>query len=125
MLKETITYVDFNGLKRTEDFYFNLSETELIEMAATAEGDLAENLKKIVEANDGAKIMAVFKDLMTRAYGVISSDGRKFEKKNGELAKEFFETAAYNQMFMRMVTDPEYASAFITGVIPKGIEAKK
>ena len=24
MLKKTITYTDFNGVERTEDFYFNL-----------------------------------------------------------------------------------------------------
>lgn len=125
MIKETIEYEDFKGKKRTEEFYFNLSETELVEMAAERDGDLGENLQKIIQANDGNKIMAVFKDLLTRSYGVISEDGRSFEKKNGDLARDFFETAAYNKMFMRMVTDPEYAAAFIAGVIPQGIQTKK
>ena len=29
MLKQDITYVDFNGIERTESFYFNLTKTEL------------------------------------------------------------------------------------------------
>ena len=32
MLKKTITYNDYNGAERTEDFYFNLTEAEVVEM---------------------------------------------------------------------------------------------
>ena len=32
MLKKTISYVDYNGTKRTEDFYFNLTKAEISEM---------------------------------------------------------------------------------------------
>ena len=32
MLKRDITYTDYNGVERKEDFFFNLSEAELIEM---------------------------------------------------------------------------------------------
>lgn len=118
MLKETIKYRDFNGVEREEDFYFNLSETEVIEMAATADGDLAEELKKMVASNDGGRIMKTFKDLVARAYGIKSADGKRFEK-SAEISKAFFETNAYNQLFMRLVTDPDYAARFIAGIIPQ------
>ena len=125
MLKETITYVDYNGTERTEDFYFNLSESEIVEMAATSDGDLGEKLKAIVAAKDGSKIMSVFKDVLIRSYGQKSDDGKRFEKRNGELARAFLDTPAYNQLFMRLVTDPNYAAAFIEGVLPKGIAEVK
>ncbi len=125
MIKESITYKDYNGTERTEDFYFNLSESEIIEMAATSEGDLGEKLKKIVDSKDGGQIMTVFKDLLSRSYGEKSPDGRRFEKKNGELARAFFETEAYNTMFLRMVTDPEYAAKFIEGLMPKNMDKIK
>ena len=32
MLKKTITYTDYNGVRRTEDFWFNLSKAEIMEM---------------------------------------------------------------------------------------------
>lgn len=123
MLKETIKYVDYNGIERTEDFYFNLSETEIIEMASTTEGDLAEELKKMVESKDGSRIMKTFKDLVSRAYGEKSADGRRFVK-SPEISKAFFETEAYNKLFMRLVTEPEYAANFIAGIIPQEVKPK-
>ena len=32
MLKKSITYIDYNGTERTEDFYFNLSKAEIMEI---------------------------------------------------------------------------------------------
>lgn len=122
MLKETIEYKDFNDITRTEDFYFNLSESEVVEMVAMSEEDLSEKLKKIVAAQDGAEIMKTFKDLLLRSYGEKSADGKRFIKgDNFELAKAFTETEAYNKIFMRLVTDPDYAARFVNGVIPKTV----
>ena len=119
MLKETVKYTDYNGKERTEDFYFNLNEAEIVEMLAVSEEDLAEKMKKIVEANDGNEIMKTFKDLLLKAYGEKSEDGRQFIKEDGKRAKAFMETEAYNIIFMRLVTEPDYASAFVNGIIPQ------
>lgn len=126
MLKETIEYKDYNGVTRKEDFYFNLTEAEVIEMVALSKEDLAEKLKKIVAANDGDEIMRTFKDIMLRAYGEKSEDGKRFVKgENFALAKAFTETPAYNIIFMRLVTDPDYAASFINGVIPNTVMMAK
>ena len=37
MLKKTITYTDYNGSERTEDFYFNLSKAEIMEMELSSQ----------------------------------------------------------------------------------------
>lgn len=124
MLKETIKYTDYNGKERSEEFFFNLSESEVVEMAATSETDLSEKLKKMVEANDGTQIMRTFKDLLFRAYGEKSEDGRRFVK-SPEISKAFSETEAYNKLFMRLVTEPEYAAMFINGIIPQDVPVKK
>lgn len=123
MLRETIEYVDYNGKTRTEDFYFNLNEAEIIEMAA-ADEDLGEKLKKIVAANDGSEIMRVFKDFLRRAYGEKSEDGRRFTK-SPEITEAFMQTEAYNKLFMRLVTDPEYSAKFINGILPKEVTLAK
>jgi hypothetical protein len=120
MLKEVIKYVDYNNIERSEEFYFNLSETEIVEMAAESEGDLAEEMRKMVESKNSGQIMKVFKDLITRAYGEKSPDGRRFMKSK-EISKAFLETEAYNKLFMRLVTDPDYAANFIKGVIPQNV----
>lgn len=121
MIKETISYEDFNNKPRTEEFYFNLSETEILEMVAENES-LEENLRAVVAANDGGKIMSVFKDLLRRSYGQKSEDGRRLMK-GDEITRAFMESNAYNVLFLKLVTDPEYAAKFIEGVLPKNLDA--
>ena len=40
MIKKTIKYVDFNGVERTEDHYFNLTKAEITEMQLGVKGGL-------------------------------------------------------------------------------------
>ena len=46
MLKKTVTYTDYNGSERTEDFYFNLTKAEIMEMELSTSGGLAEMLRR-------------------------------------------------------------------------------
>ena len=117
MLKKTITYTDYNGSEFTEDFYFNLSKAEIMEMEMGTAGGLAEMITKIVAAQDAPAIVKVFKDLILRAYGEKSADGKRFIKSN-ELSTAFSQTEAYSQLFMELATDAEAAAAFVNGIIP-------
>ena len=117
MLKKTITYTDYNGLERTEDFYFNLTKAELIEMEMTTVGSLTEMVKKIVAAKDTVAIINVFKDLVLKAYGEKSADGKRFVKSK-ELSEGFAQTEAYSILFMELATDEDAAAKFINGIIP-------
>lgn len=121
MLKKTITYTDYNGLERTENYYFNLTETEIMEMEVGTVGGLAEMITKIVEAKDAPAIMKTFKDLILKAYGEKSLDGKRFEKKNGQLAEAFAETEAYSILFMELVTDANKAADFINAIVPANL----
>lgn len=120
MLKKTITYTDYNGTERTENFYFNLSKAELIEMELSTEGGLAEMMKRITEAKDAPAIIRLFKELVLKSYGVKSDDGRRFIKSE-ELSEGFSQTEAYAQIFMELATDDEAAAAFINNVMPKDL----
>ena len=93
MLKKTITYKDYNGVERTEDFYFNLSKAEAMEMELSITGGLTEMIRKIVAAQDTPTIIATFKQIILKAYGEKSPDGRRFIKSE-ELSKAFSETEA-------------------------------
>lgn len=118
MLKKTITYIDFNGVERTEDFYFNLSKAEIMEMELGTTGGLSELIKKIVSAQDAPAIIKVFKDLILKAYGEKSADGKRFVKSD-ELAIAFSQTEAYSQLFMELATDADAAAKFVNGIVPK------
>ena len=117
MIKKTITYMDYNQAERTEDFYFNLSKAEVMEMEMSTSGGLAEMITRIVAAQDQPAIIKIFKDLILKAYGDKSPDGKRFIKSD-ELSTAFSQTEAYSQLFMELATDAEAASAFVNGIVP-------
>lgn len=117
MLKKTITYVDYDGNQRTEDFYFNLSKAEIAEMEMTTAGGLDKVINQIIAEQDGKRIIELFKDLILRSYGKKSPDGKRFIKSE-ELRDEFSQTEAYSDLFMELATDADAAAAFVNGIIP-------
>ena len=117
MLKKTITYTDYNGVERTEDFYFNLSKAELIDMEMGIDGGMVEMIKKIVAAKDNPAIMAIFKKLVLQAYGEKSADGKRFVKSD-ELSTAFAQTEAYSNLYVELSTNAEEAAKFVNGIIP-------
>ena len=120
MIKKTVEYVDFNGVERVEDCYFNLSKAEVTEMELSVEGGYSEYLKGIVASGDTSKILGIFKELILKSYGVKSEDGRRFIKSK-ELTEEFVQTEAYNEIFMNLALDEKASAEFVDGVMPKTI----
>lgn len=120
MLKKTVTYTDFDGLERTEDVYFNLSKAEIMKMQLSVDGGLDAKIQKIIKNKDIPALTAVFTDLLSKAYGVKSDDGKRFIKSK-ELTEEFEQTEAYSQIFMELLTDDKAAAEFINGIIPKDL----
>lgn len=117
MLKKTIKYTDFDGNEREEDFYFNLSKAEVIEMEMGVSGGMASLLKRIVATQDMKQIIETFKEIVLKAYGEKSPDGKRFIK-SPELSKAFEETEAYSELFMELAFSAEAATTFINGVLP-------
>ena len=117
MIKKSITYTDYNGIERTEDFYFNLNKAEVMEMEMSTTGGLAEMIQRIVAAKDQPAIIKIFKDLILKAYGEKSLDGKRFVKSE-ELRDGFEQTEAYSILFMELATDAEAAAAFVNGIVP-------
>lgn len=117
MLKKTITYPDYNGVERTEAFYFNLTKAEILEMALGTSGGFVEMVNRIVAAQDSPSILQLFKDLVLKAYGEKSPDGKRFIKSD-ELREAFSQTEAYSQLFVELATDANAASEFINGIVP-------
>lgn len=120
MLKKTIVYTDFNGNERKEDFYFNLSKAEIMEMELSISGGLAESINRIVATQDAPAIIKTFKDLILKAYGEKSPDGRRFMK-SPEITAAFEQTDAYSELFMELATNTDAASEFINGIIPANL----
>lgn len=117
MIKKTITYPDFNGGERTEDFYFHLTKAEITKMEMSVNGGMAERIQRIVSAQDQPAIIEVFEDLIKKSYGVKTPDGRGFVKRKEDL-EAFMATEAYSQLFMELATDADAAAKFVNGIVP-------
>lgn len=126
MYKKTITFEDFNGNKRTGDYYFNISEAEFIEMDMNESqmqadggisGGLSEKLEQIRKGGSGREILAAFKDILFLSYGIKSDDGLVFEK-SAEISRRFEQSGAYNEFFTELVTDAGRGAEFIKATLP-------
>lgn len=123
MLKKTIKYTDYNGEERSEDFYFNLSKAEIMEMEMSQNGGMSEYIKKIVNTQDNVSIMNLFKEIIQKSYGEKSLDGKRFIK-NKELTEAFTQTEAYTELFVELVSDADAAAKFVNGIIPQNMNSK-
>lgn len=115
MLKREITYEDFNGVKSTETFYFNLSKTE---MAGWDLGGMAASLERMAKAQDTTSLVAEIQKIVLTSYGEKSEDGKRFIKSE-ELRTAFSQTAAYDALFMELAQDEQKLLGFFQGVFPK------
>lgn len=127
----TIKYTDFNGVEREEDFRFNLTEAELMDLNLSKKGGLEETLKQIINTQDVPALADLFKSIINKAYGIKSPDGRNFIK-NDKILADFVSTQAYSNLYMMLITDTDKATEFINGIVPqsvaeraKSIELKK
>lgn len=135
MLKKTITYTDFNGDTRTEDFYFAINKADLIRQEMlTAEIDkdgnvltetFTDKLKRISESENkkGSEVLPLFEDIIKMTIGVKSEDGRYFRKPAG-YADDFLDSAAWNELFVEFMENPGAAADFINGAVPKDISGQ-
>lgn len=118
MLKKTIEYTDYDGNQRKEDFYFNLSKAEVTDWLTTSGGyTLDKVMDRLVKSENVKEIMEIFKDIIYRAYGEKSLDGRRFVKSK-EVKDNFIETEAYSELYMELVGDSKKAADFIAGIMP-------
>jgi len=117
MLKKTITYTDYNGTERTENYYFNLNKVEITEMELSVNGGLTGHIQAIIEAQDRKSLFDLFKEIILKAYGEKSVDGKRFVKSK-ELSEAFSQTEAFNELVMEIINDDKKAAAFIQGILP-------
>ena len=120
MLQKLITYTDYNGNQRSENFYFNLTKAELMDMELGVTGGMRQLLQLIMDKQDIPKIIDAFKEIIFKAYGEKSPDGRRFVKSK-ELSEAFSQTEAFSDLYMELITDANAAAAFINGIVPAEI----
>lgn len=121
MLKKTITFDDLDGNSVTEEFYFNLNKAEMVEMSA---GGFEAILQQMLDTKDMKEMLKLIKELLGKAVGKRSEDGKRFIK-NQEITDDFLQSEAFSELFMELVTDDgTKAQEFFIGLMPKGLGEK-
>lgn len=125
MFKKRISYVDFDGVDRQEDFYFHLSPPEVIRMEAKLGGVSIENYSRtLVDHQNSEKMITFIEDIVLTSYGRKSENGKSFMK--GPAVREEFEySQAYAELLVELLTNPESAEKFAAGVAIQTKDHKK
>lgn len=122
MLKRTFTYENFDGQEVSDDYYFNLTKAELMELELSAYGGLETMIKRLIEEKNSEQIVQLFKKIILMSVGEKSFDGKRFIK-NEEIRNNFYQTEAYSILFCELVSDPDKANEFLRSIIPQSVVA--
>lgn len=126
MITKRIAYRDYNDVEREENFYFNLNKAELLEMDLTTAGGFQDMVKNIVDAKDNTRLYHLFKNIVLKAYGEKSADGKHFMKSE-EISKQFEQTEAFSNLIVELLGNADTAAKFVSGILPADVakEAEK
>ena len=124
MLEKKIQYTDLRGQEREDTFMFHLNKSELLKLEMSVPGGFTAKINKMVDKEDAPEIVETFENFILSSYGEISEDGKSFIK-NKELTDRFKNSEAYSELFMELISNPESAKAFVSGVIPVGINIEE
>lgn len=116
MLKQPVTYTDFNGNEVTETLYFNLTKAESIELESSVEGGLSDWIQTIDAAKNPKAIIDAFKTMIYKSYGERTPDGSRFIK-NDTISQSFLATEAYSTLFVMLISDPDFAKHFVNNLL--------
>lgn len=124
MLAQKITYTDYNGIKKTKTFYFNLNKRE-IQQLALGNGQMSyqQYLLEIANANDVRRLTNLVKDIILMAYGERSDDGESFIK-NDKIREKFEYSAAFDELYDTLSSDEEAAARFFVGLLPPNLRGE-
>lgn len=123
MLKKNIKYTDYNGVERDENFYFNLSESEITRMNFTTEGGLEAFYTRIIAEQDMPRLYKYFEDIVQMSYGIKSLDGKTFDK-SPEITRKFVQSPAYDKLIMELIGSADAAAAFCNAIVPQPSNSK-
>lgn len=126
MISKTITYTDFNGNQRTEEFYFHMSKPELLETYIKGgEEKLIDTLKNALKEKNTVTFFDILKDVIRLGYGEKSEDGKfftKFDKDGRRMGDLFITSEAYSVLLMdELFQDITKATEFLMGMFPADI----
>ena len=119
MLKRTISFVDIDGNKVSEEFYFNVAREDMIELMVE-KPEMEDKLQAMVDSMDGRSIDSLLKEFILLGVGRRPEGTRQFVK-NEEVTNDFRYSGAYGQLLWELANDPTLAEEFMEGIFPPSL----
>lgn len=116
MYRKKIKFTDYNGVEQEREYLFNLSRAELLEMELLHPEGLKAWIERLVETDDRETIIQTFKDIILNSYGIKDETGLRFVK-SPEISEAFYQSEAYTELFLELVSDADAAAKFVNGIV--------
>lgn len=123
MIKQHVSYEDYDGNKVEKDLWFHLNKSDLAKMSLGFDNGLIEGLTELQQKGDKKAVAEFIDNLLVNAYGVRKPGSDVFLK-TPEIKEDFQYSLAHDEILMMLLggEDDEIID-FIVGIMP-GMSAK-
>lgn len=123
MIKQHVSYEDYDGNKVEKDLWFHLNKSDLAKMSLGFDNGLIDGLTELQQKGDKKAVAEFIDNLLVNAYGVRKPGSDVFLK-TPEIKEDFQYSLAHDEILMMLLggEDDEIIN-FIVGIMP-GMSAK-
>lgn len=123
MIKQHVSYEDYDGNKVEKDLWFHLNKSDLAKMSLGFDNGLIDGLTELQKKGDKKAVAEFIDNLLVNAYGVRKPGSDVFLK-TPEIKEDFQYSLAHDEILMMLLggEDDEIIN-FIVGIMP-GMSAK-
>ena len=107
-----------------ENYQKIYNSAKKLDLSKASHLDLNIKYPAIIDAKEEGRLASIIEELLLKAYGKKSPDGRTFDKSE-EISNEFKHTMAYSNIFIRLVSDANYTAKWIESVISQPTAQKE
>lgn len=118
MIKQHVSYEDYDGNKVEKDLWFHLNKSDLAKMSLDFDNGLIEGLTELQQKGDKKAVAEFIDNLLVNAYGVRKPGSDVFLK-TPEIKEDFQYSLAHDEILMMLLggEDDEIIN-FIVSIMP-------
>lgn len=118
MIKQHVSYEDYDGNKVEKDLWFHLNKSDLAKISLGFDNGLIEGLTELQQKGDKKAVAEFIDNLLVNAYGVRKPGSDVFLK-TPEIKEDFQYSLAHDEILMMLLggEDDEIIN-FIVGIMP-------
>ena len=118
MIKQHVSYEDYDGNKVEKDLWFHLNKSDLAKISLGFDNGLIDGLTELQQKGDKKAVAEFIDNLLVNAYGVRKPGSDVFLK-TPEIKEDFQYSLAHDEILMMLLggEDDEIID-FIVGIMP-------